>query len=557
MRQKQRTAIGIWSAAGLTALVGVVNLISAATPSFPSRVKWLEEIFPFEVRAGAHIFAALSGFFLLALATNLLRRKRVAWILAIALLIISIASHLLKGLDIEESLLASVLLLQLLAMRHSFTARSDPPSIAQGARVFLGALLFTLAYGTIGFYWHDRSHRLNFNLFDAFFKTLAMFSFDDNAGVQPRTRFGHFFVNSIYTVGAVTFISALYFLLRPVLLRGEPATPTERQQAKALVERYGRSALARFALLEDKAYYFSPSVQSVIAYVPKGRGAIALGDPIGPLEDRMEAILGFQGFCQRNDWYPAFYQTQPDYLELYRNAGFKAIKIGEEAIVDLDTFTLKGKAAQNLRTAVNRCTKVGDRIQFYQPPLSNSLIQVLRSISDEWLQQVQGAEKKFSLGWFEEDYLRSCEVATVEKATGEIVAFANLIPEYQLNEVAIDLMRHRTGIESGTMDFLFISMFQHFQERGYSSLNLGLSALAGVGGTDEASKLEKGLNYLYEHLNRFYNFKGLHSYKGKFRPRWESRYFVYPGTVALPDVVVALVRADSGDRLLDYFKPGS
>ena len=81
--------------------------------------------------------------------------------------------------------------------------------------------------------------------------------------------------------------------------------------------------------------------------------------------------------------------------------------------------------------------------------------------------------------------------------------------------------------------------------------------MAGVGENPESRNLEKGLHYLYEHLNRFYNFQGLHAYKEKFRPRWESRYLVYPSLGALPDVVVALIRADSGDRLLDYLKPGA
>ena len=63
------------------------------------------------------------------------------------------------------------------------------------------------------------------------------------------------------------------------------------------------------------------------------------------------------------------------------------------------------------------------------------------------------------------------------------------------------------------------------------------------------------LRYLYKYLNQFYNFKGLHADKEKFRPRWELPYFVYPSLVALPEVVVALIRADSGDRLLDDLKP--
>ena len=63
--------------------------------------------------------------------------------------------------------------------------------------------------------------------------------------------------------------------------------------------------------------------------------------------------------------------------------------------------------------------------------------------------------------------------------------------------------------------------------------------------------------YLYDHLQRFYNFQGLRAYKDKFQPHWEPRYLVYPSITALPDVVVALVRADSSDRFWDYFKPGA
>ncbi|AFY77777.1 hypothetical protein Ple7327_2484 [Pleurocapsa sp. PCC 7327] len=554
---KRQTKLGIWTAALLTAIVGVVNLLSAVTPSLEERVKWLKAIFPFEVRASGHLFAALSGFFLLVLATNLLRRKRVAWLLTVILLIISIISHLIKGLDYEESLLALVLLIQLILMRSAFTARSDRPSIAQGIRVLIGALLFTLAYGTAGFFLLDYHYHVNFDLPGAIAQTLAMFFTEDNAGLQPQTRFGRFFADSIYIVGAVTFLYALFMLTRPILLRGAPATAAQRQRAKAIVEAYGCSSLARFTLLDDKAYYFSPSGRSVIAYVPKGRGAVALGDPIGSKEDRREVILGFQQFCQLNDWYPAFYQTLPDDLDLYRSLGFGALKIGEEAIIDLKAFTMQGKAGKNLRNAINRMAKSGFEVKFYQPPISHQLLKQLKEISDEWLKITQGAEKKFSLGWFDEKYLRECEIAVVQKNTGEITAFANVVPEYQINEITIDLMRRRAEVEHGTMDFLFISMFQHFKERGYDGFNMGLSALAGIGETPESPGLEKVLRYLYEHLNRFYNFQGLHSYKEKFQPRWEPRYLVYPGAAVLPEVVVALVRADSGDRLLDYLKPGS
>lgn len=548
-----RTRIGLWSAAFLTGLVGVVNLVSAVTPNLDERNHWLKHFLPFDIRVSGHLFAALTGFVLLTLATNLLRRKRIAWLLTIGLLIISIFSHLIKGLDYEESFLSGVLLMQLLLMRDVFTAKSDRPSVAQGVRVLIAALLFTLAYGTIGFYLLDGKFSENFSWSDAIAQTFAMFFTEDNAGLKPRSRFGDFFANSIYIIAASTIAYALFMLLRPVFLR-EPTTLRERQQARDIVEKYGCSSLAAFTLLSDKSYFFSPSGRSVIAYVAKGRGAIALGDPIGPFEDRKEVIVSFQLFCQRNDWYPAFYQILPNDIDLYKSLGFQVLKIGEEGIVDLQTFTLQGKAGKNLRTAINRMTKLGYEVKFYQPPIADELLHQLKTVSDEWLQLVQGSEKKFSLGWFEEAYLRECEIVTVQSSHGEIIAFTNIVLEYQLNEVTNDMMRHRKSIENGTMDFLFLSMFQHYKERSYDSFNIGLSALSGVGKTQESARLEKVLHYLYKHLERFYNFQGLHAYKDKFHPRWESRYLVFPSLTALPDVVVALIRADSGDRLLDYFK---
>jgi phosphatidylglycerol lysyltransferase len=546
------TRIGIWSAAVLTALVGLVNIWSAVTPSLPTRLAWLEPLLPLEIRIGGHLFAALSGFFLLMLAANLLRRKRVAWWLTIGLLVVSILSHLVKGLDYEEGLLALVLLLQLLWLRPIFTAQSDRPSIIQGLRVLIGAILFILAYGTLGFWLQEQHYSTAFSLSEAFGQTLAMFFSADNAGLQPTTRFGRYFARSIYGVSTVTLLYAAWMLFRPVIFRGA-ASEEERQRAQAIVEQYGRSSLARFALLEDKSYYFSPSGQSVIAYVPKGRGAVALGDPIGPATDRQEAIIGFRAFCDRNDWHSAFYQTLPDDVELYRSLGFRVLKIGEEAIVDLHRFTLEGKAGRNLRTAMNKFTKQGYRVQYYASPIEDNLLAELKAISDDWLDSVQGAEKQFSLGWFDPDYLRDCEIAVVEDAQGTPQAFANLIPEYQRNEATIDLMRHRRQVERGAMDYLFTSLIQHCQEQGYAGFNLGLVVLSGVGADPDAPKLEKGMHYLYEHLNQFYNFQGLRAYKEKFHPQWEPRYFVYSRWADLPSVVVALVRADSGDRLQDYF----
>lgn len=556
LNPEQYQRLGLWAIAFLTACTGTTNLLSAVAPRLLDRIGWLRALSPFDVRASAHFFAALSGFFLLTLAANLLRRKRIAWALTIALLIVSIILNFFRGWYYVEGLFSIVLLSQLIVMRKAFTAGSDPPSIGQGIRVLIGALLFTLLYGTAGFYLQRHSFNNRFDLWGAVLQTLAMFFTDDNAGLVATSPQGQFFEDSIYLVGAVTLTYAFLMLLRPVLLRGQPATKAERLRAAKIVENYGTSSLARFTLFEDKAYYFSPSGETVIAYVPKGRGAIALGDPIGPETDRKEAIWGFREFCDRNDWHPGFYQVLPDYLELYRALGFHTLKIGEEGVVDLSTFTMTGKAKQDLRTSLNKFKRLGYSLEICEAPISLKTLSQLRAVSDEWLTAMQGAEKRFSLGWFDETYIRDCKVFLVISEAHEVIAFANVVNPYQSKNITVDLMRRRTEAPPGTMDFLFTGMFEHYKAQGYAGFNIGLSALSGVGEMDTSRRLEKGVRYLYRHLNRFYNFKGLHAYKDKFQPRWEPRYLVYPSVMTLPEVVMALIRADSGDRLFDYLRPG-
>ena len=333
-------------------------------------------------------------------------------------------------------------------------------------------------------------------------------------------------------------------LIRPVLVH-EPADARKRSRASDIVEHWGRTSLARFALFPDKAYFFSPG-GTLFAFVVKGRAALVLGDPIGPPDDLAAALDSFQQHCARNDWLPAFYQTLPDYLDLYRSKGFDTLMIGQEAIIDLADFSLEGKAGKEFRTTVNKMERLGIRAELFQPPLSEDLLQNLRDVSNEWLMSMHGSEMRFSVGWFDDDYIRSTPVMVITNPQGQVMAFANLVGEYRRSELTLDLMRRREQIENGTMDFLFIAMLRWAKAQGFASFSLGLSALAGLDQAGDSNKTQQALNYIYENVSRFYNFKGLHAFKEKFHPAWQPRYLVHPGLPSLPAVGAALVRANSG-----------
>jgi len=542
---------GVRVSAILTLLMGIVNLISAVQPALLDRLAILREIVPLEVRVGSRFTSALAGFALILLTSSLWRRKRVAWLITVGLLLVSSFSHLIKGLDFEEASLSLGILLLLILVRDSFHAESDPPSVKQGILALIAAFAFTLIYGTVGFYLLDRHFSTPFNLSQALRQTVTMFSAFYDPGLEPVTGFGRYFAVSIYGIGAGTLGFAFMMIIRPVLVRF-PATPEERNRAENIVKRFGRTALARAALFEDKSYFFS-GANTMIAYAVSGRGAIALGDPIGPVEEAAEAIVRFRDFCTCKDWTPAFVSTLPEYLDLYRQAGFDAICIGYEAIVILQGFSLEGSQNKSLRNAVSRMERAGYTAEVISPPLEEPLLHALHEISDAWLTLRHGGEMHFSDGWFDEQYIRHSPVIVIRDANGTLVAFANLVPEYQKNEITLDLMRHFSDVPNGTMDFLFVKMLQWAKQQGYETFSLGLSAIVGVGEKPEDPRVEQALHILAGYVSRFYNFKGLHTFKEKFHPQWQPRYLVYPGAASLPLVLSTLLKVHSGKNYLVRF----
>jgi phosphatidylglycerol lysyltransferase len=532
----------------LTGLMGAVNVGSAITPSLAERLAVLGKFSPLEVRSGSRLAATLAGFALLIVAQSLWRRKRAAWWMTLLLLAVSAIAHLLKGLDWEEATLAGALILWIALLRSRFTARSDRPSVRQGLHVLLWAIVFTTVYGTIGFILLDHHAHRYAGPGKALLETFRLFADAGEPGLMPAGRYARSFVGSLYGVGIGTVGFALATLLRPVVLRTS-ANAAERERAQKIVEAHGHSSLARMCLFDDKAYWFSPG-GSVVAFTVVGRICLALGDPIGPEDDIASVVAGFRDFCAEQDWLPAFVSTFPDYLNFYREAGFHALNIGSEAIVDVQSFSLAGNDGKNLRAAINRQKREGYRTEVCYPPHSPELLQGLRAVSDEWLQGRHGKELRFSLGWFDDAYLQSCPIMVIRGPDESICAFANITPEYQNPEGTIDMMRHRKTAPPGTMDALFIALFEWTKAQNYGTFNIGLCPLAGVGEAKDDPATERAVHFLYQHMNRFYNFKGLRAYKEKFHPRWEPRYLVYYGATSLPAVALALVRAEEGPYTL-------
>ncbi|HMN30643.1 MAG TPA: phosphatidylglycerol lysyltransferase domain-containing protein, partial [Caldilineaceae bacterium] len=86
----------------------------------------------------------------------------------------------------------------------------------------------------------------------------------------------------------------------------------------------------------------------------------------------------------------------------------------------------------------NRLTRLGTPAECHEPPISPSLLAELRVISDDWLTFMHGNEMRFSMGWFDDDYITHSPVGAIRTPDGLISAFANLLPGYQHQEMSVD-----------------------------------------------------------------------------------------------------------------------
>src|SRR5207249_1885248 len=161
-------------------------------------------------------------------------------------------------------------------------------------------------------------------------------------------------------------------------------------------------------------------------------------------------------------------------------------ELGEEGIVDLARFDLKGNKAKKWRNALNRVEKAGGRFEILQGEALRALLPDLRRVSDSWLERKQGAEKGFSIGRFDEEYLARFPCGLVRDGGGGIVGFANILEGRPGEEISVDLMRYLPGrdgdgILEDVIEYLFIQLMLHGKERGFARFNLGMAPLSSVG----------------------------------------------------------------------------
>ncbi len=499
---------------------GIILILSSATPSIVNRLEVLRDVIPKDFQYLSRVITMLIGVMLISLSKGIKERVRIIHHISIALLLLATVTSVLKGLDYEESILMIFLAILLYLSKSSF----DKESMRFNKRNLLGNLLIFTLVPLSYFIVFNLTHGVNMiNSTDKY--SLAYLSSNKS---------------NIYIYILLTSIISLILQFSiSKKLTFTKISDEDISKFSKFIEIYGGNIYSHLFYLKDKNIFLNKNENVMLMYRPYKNKLFVLGDPIGDRNFFEDAIDEFIEFAGDYNMTVVFYEVEGKNLELYNSQGFNFIKIGEEAIVDLTSFSYEGKENKVLRHMRNMFVNRNYELEVIDPPFTDEFLDMLKGISDQWLNG--RLEKKFSLGFFDKEYVSRAPVAIL-KQEDEVIAFCTLMPSYDDGTISIDLMRMKKDHPNGTMDCLFISLMSYMKDKGYKKFNLGGAPLSNVGNKKKSLKKEKLIKYGYDFGNNIYNFHGLRHYKEKFKPDWIGRYVAYYDEIKLPSTLIDLIK---------------
>jgi lysyl-tRNA synthetase, class II len=492
------------------AVVGMIGIVSALTPEMANRVDLVQGVLPPGWPEAARVLTVAFGIGLIWLSRSLAKRRRRAWQLAVAAVVVSAVAHLAKGLDFEEATISLLLLVSLVRWRRRFDVPGDPASV----RPLLG--LCTALAGIA-----------------------AVVGGAEVRGVELSHRSG----DALLGLGLVLGFLALYLWLRPF---GHAVAQTvgERRTVRALVDAYGSDSLSFFALRRDKSYLFSPSGRAFLAYRVVAGTVLVSGDPVGEEAEIGELLAELRRIVRAHGWRLAVVGASGEHLDRYRELGLKPVPIGEEAVLLPQEFSLEGRAIRKVRQSVSRLGKAG--YSFRVVPADDVAPAVeaeLQAVSAAWLGGE--AERGFSMA-IDDLHVPGTVLALAEDPDGRVGGFLHLAPSPAGAGWSLSAMRRRSDAPNGLTEFLVVETLAWAREAGARELSLNFCALTDFlvpeRVTTPARRLVRRLLLLADNV---FQLERLYSFNRKFFPEWRRRYMCVERFTDLPAVGLAYLHAES------------
>ncbi|MFH9741050.1 phosphatidylglycerol lysyltransferase domain-containing protein [Streptomyces roseolus] len=537
-------------------LVGLLDIAAGVFPRFrASRVHALAEVLPGTLGPLSAAVSLSAGVLLLLLAHGLKRHKRRAWRAVVLLLPLGAAAQFVWRHSVLGSLLSLGLLALLLRHRDQFAALPDPRSRWRALANFVVMGAGSLALGLVVVSAHPRRVVGDPSLTDRLEHVLL--GLVGVEGPVAYTRGVDWTVGySLGALGMLTALTTLYLALRPE----HPAarlTDEDEARLRALLDLHGgRDSLGHFALRHDKGVVFSPSGKAAVCYRVVSGVMLASGDPIGDVEAWPGAIERFMDEARAHSWTPAVMGCSETGGQVWtRETGLDALELGDEAVIDVDAFSLSGRAMRNVRQMVKRIERGG----------YTTRVRRVRDLSDDELDRVREAaaawrgtdtERGFSmaLGRIGAPGDGDAVIATAhltdpdgtESPYGDLKAMIHFVP-WGPDGMSLELMRRDRSADPGMNELLIVAALQAAPDLAIRRVSLNFAMFRSTLargeriGAGPVLRLWRGLLLF---LSRWFQIESLYKFNAKFQPRWEPRFVVYRTGRDLPRIGLAAMQAE-------------
>jgi len=329
----------------------------------------------------------------------------------------------------------------------------------------------------------------------------------------------------------------------------EPGGQAERALVRQLIAHPDSDTLAPFALRYDKSYAFSADRRAVISYRVLAGVAVVSGDPIGDRRSWSAAITAFLAQTRLQGWRPAVLAAGPQARTLWRARGMHPIEIGDEVIVEVDTFSLAGRPMRNVRQAVGRTVRAGITTRFIrESELDPALAHQLRRIHETWLDHGPGKEHGFAMNLdaMAQGRHEDALVAIAFAAEGYAVGFQRYLPAATNGRepvLSLDVMPRDPIAPNGVNERLIVDTVEYAKGHGFRAVSLNFAAFRttlartpagrnGEGGGNEwwLRPTQRTIHL----LDPLIQVESLYLFNAKFQPGWLPRTVLVRSWLDLP-----------------------
>jgi lysylphosphatidylglycerol synthetase-like protein (DUF2156 family) len=368
---------------------------------------------------------------------------------------------------------------------------------------------------------------------------------------------------ALLAVGIGIALSVGWLAFRPaVTARTTSFRPLSRERARFLVERYGTDSLSYFALRSDKEWFGHRD--SLVAYRVHNGIALVSPDPVGPVSQRADAWTAFREFADDHGWAVAVMAAGGDWLPVYGASGMHDLYIGDEAVVDVRTFSLDGKQNKSLRQSVGRVEKAGYRVEFVDPAhLEPALEAKLRELMTE--SRRGDVERGFSmtLGRVFEADDEGLLLAVALDGDDRPAGFCQYVPARAIRGWSLDLMRRSEapGVPNGITEFIVAKTIDRLKADGSVGLALNFATFRAVLASEAGDRLvQRAQKWILERVGDSMQIESLWTFNEKFTPEWHPRYAAYDSPEHMLSASIAVARAESFFEIPiigRFFKPAA